>query len=1059
MFSRLLGFFFCAQLAFTGLVNAADPEGPVVAPPEPSRSLTPIKLVVELPPEVLAGMTSLQREQFEAEKARIAEVLFLWGNFQVELPRPVYQPGVQIIEIAPLTTVDAAGHVRRLALTGDGARKKLNPRQWAELRQDSIFSVEDPQNPGQFDVWKVTSGLVHKGTNEIRITLRKGLANALDHLMVGLPNALVGEDVLSVKKGIRNILFGLRNSLSLIVGLTENNPRYTPEQITALVQAERAKVAGGTHPNPAKNHPNADLLADEALLEKALPLIQSIQADADQKWMQQIQSFRFAIEQQLQARGTSSEKSPQEFRDAYEFSRMNVFFQALLDNQALKDLNPRLAAALVQHGKVKALIEATEHEIHRRVQAHRQEREAYYKQKNPVLSQVKGMLEKWVEGDAKAFYLSIRDTSYESLARTLAEQGYAADARALLANLDFISGDETTVWGRLLGRLGGEQAEMRRMLADEKVPAKKYEHPLRIWSAKNWILQQSEAADGTVTYSAQKYAALPDVYSNLWFWRLANAGLRTATAFKLGLYGLVYRNFIQGPLGIKSLALAEPFEFIYLVDPATGKVVADPTQKMGTLWSRALAGEEQIRKLLADFKASEDTGMISKRIYGPLYVFWHGFVRRIFQPLILGSLQVGATAANTVVTAAGILTSPVWAPMAAFSALGFEPTIFDFDAPRVGSENDPAPTANRTTNRLFPLVSELLGRAAVPGVPSTLGGASKALLWNPEMAMGVSMASYTRSLAARLRDWTTRGFLWLLGARIPAKDPTFLFHRTQGDGVTDGYFFQIDSESALAAILAKLEITELTEYEARMKALIALPEAKARELFEPLSLLITGFGRVGFTEGSPVYGPVYKAAEAQSAMLRAAVAEREAKLAALFPPTPAPLKMNQKDLEEVLSHGSAVVEIFFTSRVFSELSAEKVDEYWSKQGLTRHDWRGLTRRLLVDAYGEAILTPIEITARSFRRTLAPVGMSEMVNSVLTGNALPLEGRDTAEWNSERIAPMPDPRFKAPTAQQLCAASLADFGKGMTFPPPPAKPTEVPLKEKGVRRWFIDWMKK
>ncbi len=1019
MFTRFSLGALLTSLIFTSVVFAAPADEP-----------TKVKLIIQIPPEVRARLSPDGQKVLSDAVAYMQAQLFLWGNFKVELPRPVYEPGVQIIELAPLLAVDAAGHVKRLALDEAGNRRALTERQWEQLRQESIFSVQDPQNPRQFDVWKVTSSLVHKGNKEIRISFQAGLAGALDHITVQLPEALVGNSLLGVLGGIRNILFGIRNSLSLLAGLTENNPRYTAQQINELVEAARAKYAA--HASVASETSDEyDILSNEALLEKALPIIQSIRQQADAQWTATEQDQRVAAAAKGKSEGLPAEEFPQVFANNLEARRMEAFFELLQSSPELQALDTRLATALVRHTRALTIVRNAEREIARRVETYRAQRRTHYAAERPILSRVGRNLENWVEGDAKRFYQEIREEHYSGAAAALSARGLDAEAKALVANLDFLKGEATTAWDRLWGIAGGEEAEMRRLLGQETVPARKFEHGLRIWSAKNWIVTSSTDANGKTVWSGDAYTKLPDVYTNSFLWRLQNAALRTASIFKLGLYGIAYLNWVEGPLGIKSLFLLQPFEFIYMVDPDTGKIVADSNEKMSTLFSRIVAGDRHIRDVMENFAKREDTGMIPKRLYAPLHTFWHGFIRRLFQPLLLSSLQVSATAVNTAVTGTAVVTAPLWAPLTALFELGFNATVYDYDAPRPSVTDA---RKDRTTNRLFPILSEILGRSTFDGIPRTAGGAAKALVWNPALAMGHAAVAVTRWGAEKLRDAAVRGLLWLAGARIPAQDPSFFLHRTQGDGVTDGYFFKVTPDLAMAALLARLEIVELHYWEIRTREIINLPYEKAREVLGPLAFLINGSAEAPHSSASPIFGPIHNSAKEQLKQLQEALDSRMETLQKLIPRTQAPLKMTADDFEKALSHGAAVVEAFLVGRVFENWTSEAINAFWTGQQLTRNDWRGLTKNLFAASLGEAVLTPIETTQQSFIRNIEPVGISEMVGSVLSGNDLPTEARETASWDGEGAAQVPAPYFPTPTAAQLCAATLADYGKGMSLPP-------------------------
>jgi hypothetical protein len=350
---------------------------------------------------------------------------------------------------------------------------------------------------------------------------------------------------------------------------------------------------------------------------------------------------------------------------------------------------------------------------------------------------------------------------------------------------------------------------------------------------------------------------------------------------------------------------------------------------------------------------------------------------------------------------------------------------------------------------LFPLISEILGRSTFKGIPQLFAGTGKALLWNAEMAMGHAVFGAVRTLTAYARDWVTRGFFWLVGARIPASDPTFLLHRTQGLGVPGGYANEIDSQTALAILLAKMEEEQLLHFQAEMKALLELPQAKAKELLGPLYALLDQVGGIDSRARLGVEASLADIEKRHLQALAEAVQVRQEELARLIPAEGTPIRISETELRVALIEGTSLLETFFKERFFSQMPSEQIVQYWASKRLSAGDWTGLTRSLLRAALGEEALTPLSDTNSKYVRKIPEPRMGSFVDEVLATNQLPPKGQPKQFIDTHGAKP----EFQVPTASALCAMSLAAYGRGMVLPAAEKTPEEKPKSRAGWWNWL------
>ncbi len=986
-----------------------------IGPSQPNLAPEKVGVVVEIPDALRAQLNQTQLEFLKLLEAKIRDEVFFWGGFQVELPRTLFGPGVQVVELAPFFLVDTQGHLHRMASEDDGTRKTLTDAQWDQLRAESVFSVEDPTRPGQYDVWAVTSKLVHKGSQDIRIRLEQHLANGLHHIVVEFPKALVGETGPSIRAGIRNLLQGLRNSLSLVVGLAETKPRYTSDEVQDLIETRRA--ASVFRRLRDAGVPESELaLNDERLMAKAAPLLLELADQANARWQSRIPFERHRIELQVGSLGLSLGDGAQEIADRLEEARSEIYFEALLASTSLRAIDSSLPSLLVDQARARLFVAQREHRMAAQVEAYRASRENELRLEHPVLSKMPGWLAKQIDPEVHTYYLENRADWYEDISDDLRAKGLHNEAETLDLN-----------YARVVQR----EPALREALAAETVPARQFPtRYFRIWQAKNWIITKEKGPDGVERYAGSAYQAMPDVYTDAEGWRLLNAWQRMKASFKGGLYYLVYTSFWNGPVGIKSLVLPEAFPNVYLVDPETGNLIPDASSLTETLTSRLSRIFPSILAARERFEAAPDSGFLSKNFKRPFHVFWHWWVRSWLQPSAVVSGQLAGFTAATSAAVVGTATSFVWAPMAGLMAAGWNGLIFDTDAPRSHSGRTPS-----GTSRVLPFLNEVLNRGFGKSALPAAFAAGRAAIWDPGLAIGHWAFGGTRWLTETGRDAMVRGLFWLGGARIPAQDPTFVLRRTQGLGVTDGYFYELSRDSTMVVTIALLEREELQETELRLRALIDQSPESVRTFFEPISILLNGSLRGKIWDDSsaksPVLPRIHEAVTQQREEVAKAIAHRKDLLSGFLPDAQlGRVRMSRANLDRAVSEGAYLAQRFFEARLFPGLSQEETAAFWARRSLSDGDWPGLVQQLFSAQFGEAILAPMEDTAASFRVEVQPNGIDTMVETLLSGNDLSLDGAPVATWQAGSLT-LPAPRAQM-TSEQVaaCANRLAAYGWGI-----------------------------
>jgi hypothetical protein len=348
--------------------------------------------------------------------------------------------------------------------------------------------------------------------------------------------------------------------------------------------------------------------------------------------------------------------------------------------------------------------------------------------------------------------------------------------------------------------------------------------------------------------------------------------------------------------------------------------------------------------------------------------------------------------------------------------MGFNGLVFDFDG------------TGPIMKRFLPLETELFGRAGVAGVGQTgLSLARLGSLFDPLVAVTNWGIGGLRWLGETVRDATARRIFRIGGARIPAVDPSFVIRRTEGPGVHGGYFFEVNHDTALATMLAQMEIANLNEYQRQMNERINAPTEAAEAFFAPIEVLLGGDNSVRPNNRSPVFEPIRRTADEQRDMLRKAINERNQAMKTLLAGSKGgAVKMSAEALEKAVAEGAVLAEQYFNERVFPRMTEQERDAFWTSHHLTRNDWLGLGKSLLASTFGDEVLVPMETTAKSFHIRVQPAGVGDMVERVLTGANLDLNRRPLPSWKAA-----PDrhvkPTVPAIGGEALCTDILAAYG--------------------------------
>ncbi len=738
---------------------------------------------------------------------------------------------------------------------------------------------------------------------------------------------------------------------------------------------------------------------DEEKLQKAEPVVAAIYLKAATDWTTAQQAARLKVEKRLKDLGVTPEAYPQALADAMQAEWVEFAAGMIERSPELRAIDAQYPRLVANHQRAQYYIRYGEARFAADLEAYEKEASALILAEHPVRGRNETFLSARVTAAVRARYATERGLRLAAIARDLEDRGLKQEAFVYRATMEF------------------EQAEgpaLRAQLEAELTAARRFGgRRIKIWNPRNWIVTK-KTEGGRTRYVGDDYAPMPEVHTEQWFWRLRNWWQRTRQLFKGGVSFLVYDNWVNGPLGVRSLLKQEPFPRYYYVNAETGEVVGS-TETWGTLRSRFWEGEASIRAARDAFEAKPDKGFLSKKFLRIFNVAWHSVIRRIFQPVLFQGGQIVGTVLNTCFTVPATVFSWAWAPVLAAVPPALTLTFYDPDGAKLTQSG---------VLRYFPVVGEIAGRTGIFGVLN-FGLSALRAFYEPGMALGHTIGAGANWLWGSGVDWTTRQMFAVGGARLPAVNPTFVLTLIKGPGVAETFFYELSRESALAAMMAQAEVMELDIVSEALVELAREPETTAARFLAPYAWLLGD--RV--SRAGAVMTPVMANVTPNLEAIKKAVDARKEHLKGLLTVVKhaeGRIKMRRETLETVVRQGAVLTEQFFNGRVLAEASAGVRAKFWADR--REGDWVAVTRHVMTSAFGDEVMVPIEKTGETFRVKVDPPGVGELLTRVLSGAKLDLDGRPLPEW-SAASGEVVDPTI-AVTQPYSCRNQVAGYRHGI-----------------------------
>lgn len=881
-------------------------------------------LVFNIPDDVKNSLTPEQFQLLQNLKAQAEKEIQQNQLIEFNPPQSIFSPDSQIISIGDLLRKSSSGELELQSLSKDenGNKVALNEAQWSQIENEGLFIVPSKAYPGMNHVWKLVS-FFQIGRKNIQISLKKSNATSIGQIIIAIPRNLRfkgPQEAINLKYGLLNIGKGLRNSISLLVGLIEKKPKYDSYALEQEISKIQKKYILDSIPLSSQEKVahelgfTPDLRLYDPEISGALNLL--------------YKKFNLA------------EVSSEYWEENYA-PRINQISPGL--NQLIK--NEKLAEDIIQREEGLVALEVSQKE---------KDFAQELLKTNPIKSQVSEWLNREVKLRSSQYYLGIRDARYKQIADKLRLAGLLQQAYFFEKNYEFVRDMQDKVSDELKAQYKA---------------ANEYVYGYRIYNPKNWEIVKDEESG---YYSAQIFR-LGKVDSLSLFWRL-NILLKTSRALIQNLtYGILYENLWNGPVGVRSLFEKEAFTHTTGFDYKTGKLI-EGTEKTETMRSRYLSILEDQKKEREIFEKAPDNGFFGKR-FSRLFMNTRHAATKVVGGAFLFVGQPVATTVNAGFSTILVGTSIVWAPVASLMKLGYNAAVLD----TTSKNNYNNYFITRMNARTLPLAQELGGRFALAGVGQTIGSIltsiGRGLFAGGNYVVGNFIAG-----EQNLSDQIMLKFMKKLKPGIPSQNQAGVVRRIEGPGLSNNYFYTLDTDLVKLLLWAKLEQIRFLEYSRQLSVEINKP-------IEDYDNFVSVFGEfAGLKNTKNQINDNIRINDQLRYQPEQALVSLYQKLLKIESQGSS-IKFSQADLQKILEESQVLVEYFFTQ---NKLDSKNVG--FSKY-LNTGDFKGLTSLLLTKIFGTDVLVPFEEADKKLKLDVRDPKASDHLNALLSGEKLPTTQTD------------------------------------------------------------------
>ncbi|XP_033755704.1 uncharacterized protein LOC117338457 [Pecten maximus] len=896
----------------------------------------------------------------------------------------------------------------QVAINSAGVLKKLTDRQLQDVWNYGQFEVDSINFPGQVHKWRLTR-LLQKGSLTAQDSLLNDMALVLRLLIITARNRFVSH-FFSVSNSFRGLGLGFMKILDILIGV----PSTTSGDLDGKIQDEHMRYlvaeldikphckkdfqtfctyvkekceqlqADSSKGTPIRPPPipycyqtpsglDIDLrLFNKDLINNCLPILSSILDRGSRGWHVQ---YRLKLIRELQGKGLTNGEISKRVNASIMDEYLDRVFTAICSNTELENLQQGIGKLLVAQAKTVIAMKKAVNNVQVKMLKHKEKLISHLKSGY----RVKSRIEPWMNEQIRAFETEFVEQNLWSAheeAISICEDGGLKQAVYFLK--------------RDLNFLKQREAVLIKELGKVRHPRRKFTFATRIWLPQNYIVMKKvgnqqeriptvvldeesppnrsltlSEGERTVSYTVEKlhHRVTSSRYP---FWRWWNYLHRTWswTWNAIFLLGVVIP--WCSPVSLRALFGIKPFKPDTTLSQENGKLYRNARSITQTLCSRLSQLWINVWESRKKFEDTPDQGFLGKSFTRHVNRFWNYVLKGACGTVILVLFFPACCVVASTASLTAAITTPLWMPaVTLFVHLSFI-LVFDCDCPD-------------ESNRLFLLFEALVGRIFLQGLVQPIAALLTGGVFCPLAALGVSVFGGLRRTGRGAWDTVMYFTVVKSRGRVPSKD-SFMARRIAGPGLASNYFFQIQTEQALAALEARMELDELEAWKSHVTKVIDLPKEKfslfVEQCFKPFSADIVQEG-------------VYKRLCAETSQyltdLTMKVKNREKNLnTGLHPDIQRRIKLPERELKLSILNAGKMLEKFYTERVFPKLLMPEV-EFWEGKGLEYRDWRGLASKKFIEIFSKTFLIPLEDTDNHFELEVNHINMERYIKMVASGD--------------------------------------------------------------------------
>lgn len=838
-----------------------------------------------------------------------------------------------------------------LAIDEHGDKKRLSSNQFETVREKAQLSVPSRKFPDQYHVWKLNR-IIQEGSLYTKIVFEETLSSSLEYVIVSIPENIFDNPDhatrFSAQKGVKTIHHGILALLSSMIGLIEERPEHEPHEVSHMVDERRIEFI--------KKSIAADSFLDSSVFRSCLydkELAKTVEADLTRirkdhrdfwisnelmSWKQSIEKFRTMYPEADRNDPSFLNDRVREDLESQKHETLNERFRS---DTYLNEICPGYGILLANQLSAAKIVSDEDTKRNRLAASRLTVINEHLSLQHPILSRIQGWAAPRINRQVEEFAKEIEVAMKNDISRRLLENGLQLELYVRSESLKFEK---------------EEGESYRSQLSSKRVPAAIFPFTYRIWQSKNWKREKMTPTTNLskeTVYVPREYE-YTEIPTNRLFWRWNVALHRIKYCLNDGLYEVLVENLWNGVLGLKAMSLtSRSFYPLKTMDEGTGEISFDRNTVCSTYIGNLDATLTRYRMTRSAFESAPDEGLLGKGITRPFFVAYQVLLCTA-SVLVIGVGQPVLTIFNLAVSILIAVTSPLWALFFSIFMLICSFTLFDMDYPRIGR-----------TFFYFPIPFQLI-HILFMGVGQIILKVAQCVVFDFPMFLLEGTYAYVRYCLRKVWDAM---LLSILHSRmkVPGVD-SFWAKRIKGPGLSNSYFYQVELEVAIAALLNTLQKEELDFYVIKETAEIKRPLRDFNNFFKDLIAPLT-IDASKLPETLQLQQEEKNNLDTLKSVTRTGYEKlKEGSLGAYIVLADR-IKLTKENLDDTLAQSQEIVTAFYKERLSQYININtnpnESMKYWRDKALFEDDFKGLTAYYYGKTFHPAFLFALQATDDDF----------------------------------------------------------------------------------------------